>query len=72
MSLRATNQGACSPTPRWPRARAAFSAGAFGFQPANAQALALAQGVKAQAHMLANGVALVVFDRAGLFADVAV
>ena len=32
-----------------------FHVGTFGFDPANPQALALPQGVKAQAHMLANG-----------------
>ena len=44
----------------------------FGFQAANAQALTLAECVKAQAHMRANLAATLVFDRAGLIGDVAV
>jgi len=43
-----------------------------GFHAANAQALALAQRVKAQAHMLAQNAAAVVPDRAGRLGDVAV
>ena len=44
----------------------------FGFEAPNAQALALPQGVKTQAHMCANFAAVLVFDRAGLVGDVAV
>ena len=44
----------------------------FGFQAANAQPLALAQGVKAQADVLANALAEFVFDRARLVGDVAI
>jgi hypothetical protein len=32
-SLRATNHGACSPTPRWPRSSAAFSSAPLAFTP---------------------------------------
>ena len=45
---------------------------AFGFDAANAQALALAQGVKTQTHVLANGSACCVFDGARFFGNVAV
>ncbi len=45
---------------------------AFGFNAADAQALALAQGVKTQAHMLANGSACFVFDGAGFFGNVTI
>ena len=45
---------------------------ATGFQSADAQPLTLPQRVKRQAHMLADGVAFGVFNRAGLFGDVAV
>ena len=53
---------------------------ALGFDPADTQALALPQGVKAQAHMLAQNAAVMpaasfgraIPDRAGLFLDVAV
>ena len=45
---------------------------AFGFQAADTQTLALTQGVKRQAYMLANGLALGVLDGARLFGDVAV
>ena len=46
--------------------------GAPGFHAANAQALALAERVKRQAHMLAQNAALVVLDRAGCLGNVAV
>ena len=49
-----------------------FELGAFGLDAAYAQALALAQRIKAQAHVLAQHAALVVFDRAGGFGDVTV
>ena len=49
-----------------------FHVGPFGFDAPNAQALALAQGVETQAHMLADGAPRRVFDRARLFGDVAV
>ena len=39
---------------------------------ADAQALALAQGVKTQAHMLANGSACFVFDGAGFFGNITI
>ena len=55
MSLRATNQGAWSPPPR---------CGAFVPHAADAQALALAEGVEAQAHVLAQHAAAFVLDRA--------
>ena len=45
---------------------------ATGFQSADAQPLTLPQRVKRQAHMLADGVAFGVFNRAGLFGDVAI
>ena len=51
---------------------AAAALGAFGLEPADAQALALAQGVKTQTHMLADGAALFVLDGAGFFGDVLV
>ena len=44
----------------------------FGLDATNAQALALAQGVERQAYMLPDGVAFGVFDRPGLFGDVAI
>ena len=44
----------------------------FGLEAANAQSLALAQCVKAQAHVLADGLSLVVLDRARLLGDIAV
>ena len=49
-----------------------FEIGAFGLDAAYAQALALTQRVKAQAHVFAQHAALVVFDRAGGFGDVTV
>ena len=44
----------------------------FFFEASNAQTLALAQGVKTQAHMRANLAATFVFDGAGFVGDVAV
>ena len=44
---------------------------AFGFDAANTQPLTLAQCVKAQTHMLANGSACCVFDRARFLGEVA-
>ena len=54
------------------RVLAATALGAFGLEAAYAQALALAQGVKAQAHVLAHGAPALVLDGTGLFGDVAV
>ena len=45
---------------------------ALGLDATNTQALALAQGVKAQAHMLADDAAVVALDRAWGFGNVAV
>src|SRR6056300_261917 len=44
----------------------------FCFEPPNTQTLALPQRVKAQAHMLSDGSAGVVFDRAGCLGNVAI
>ena len=54
------------------RVFATAALGPFGFEPANAQALALAQGVEAQAHVLADGAATRVLDGPGRFGNVAV
>lgn len=62
MSLRATNHGVCSPPPLR----------AFGLEPTDAEALALTQGVKAQAHVLTDGASFVVLDGAGFLCNVAV
>ena len=49
-----------------------FELGAFGLDAAYAQALALTQRVKAQAHVFAQHAALVVLDQARRLGDVAV
>ena len=49
-----------------------FQLRAFGLDAANAQPLALAQRVKAQAHMLAQHAALIAFDQAGCLRNVTV
>jgi hypothetical protein len=59
MSLRATNHGACSLPPLAAR---------LSLQPADADALALAERVEAQAHVLADDAAAVVLDRPGVLA----